>query len=278
MTNGVNGNQVGVANPGLGPLADNGGPTQTIALMTGSPAIDAGSNALAVDPSTGQTLTTDQRGTGFARIVNGTVDIGAYEVQSYITAAAVGWGTQTAALETASDGLRLLPAGRSTDMPWLGIDSVQLTLTEAESLSAGDVTVSSAIGASYGPVTVSGSGTSYTITFANAITKADRVTISIGNDYIAPFSRELDVLPGDFNDDGVVNSQDLVGVRNEWLHIDGAKPTIFGDINGDGVVNAADYNDVRTEVGTTLPSSSDVIVAVVTGSQINPAAGADWHK
>ena len=52
LTNGVNGNQVGVANPGLGTLADNGGPTQTIALLPGSPAIDKGSNALAVDPST----------------------------------------------------------------------------------------------------------------------------------------------------------------------------------------------------------------------------------
>ena len=62
LTSGVNGNQVGVANPGLSPLRDYGGPTQTIALLPGSPAIDAGSNALAVDPTTGQPLTTDQRG------------------------------------------------------------------------------------------------------------------------------------------------------------------------------------------------------------------------
>ena len=40
--------------------------------LPGSPAIDAGSNALI--PSG---VTTDQR--GYARIVNGTVDIGAYE-------------------------------------------------------------------------------------------------------------------------------------------------------------------------------------------------------
>ena len=69
LTNGTNGNRVGVANPGLGQLADNGGPTQTIALLPGSPAIDKGSNALAVDPNTGQPLTTDQRGPGFVRIV-----------------------------------------------------------------------------------------------------------------------------------------------------------------------------------------------------------------
>jgi hypothetical protein len=79
LTNGTNGNQVGVATPGLGALGDNGGPTETIALLPGSPAIDKGSNALAVDPATGQALTTDQRGDGFGRIHNGTVDIGAYE-------------------------------------------------------------------------------------------------------------------------------------------------------------------------------------------------------
>jgi hypothetical protein len=83
LTNGVNGNQVGVADPGLDPLGlqGNGGPTLTIALLPGSPAIDAGSNALAVDPQ-GNPLATDQRGPGFPRIVNGTVDIGAFEYNS----------------------------------------------------------------------------------------------------------------------------------------------------------------------------------------------------
>jgi hypothetical protein len=68
------------ADPQLGPLQDNGGPTQTMALLPGSPAIDGGSNALAVDAQ-GNPLSTDQRGTGFNRVVNGTVDIGAFEVQ-----------------------------------------------------------------------------------------------------------------------------------------------------------------------------------------------------
>ena len=132
-----------------------------------------------------------------------------------VTAVSVGWGTQTAALQTAGDGIRLLPAGRKTDLPWLGIDQVSITLGAAATLTAGDVTVTSAIGVNYGPVTVSGSGTSYTITLAQPIDKADRVTITIGSASIATFTRRLDVLPGDFNDDGVVNSQDLVGVRNE---------------------------------------------------------------
>ena len=58
----------------LGPLADNGGPTQTHALLPGSPAIDAGDNTDAPE--------WDQRGIGFPRIVNGTIDIGAFEVQA----------------------------------------------------------------------------------------------------------------------------------------------------------------------------------------------------
>ncbi len=64
LTNGVNGNIVGV-NPLLAPLGNYGGPTQTMALLPGSPAIDAGDTALAVDDQ-GNPLTTDQRGTGFA--------------------------------------------------------------------------------------------------------------------------------------------------------------------------------------------------------------------
>ena len=64
---------VAVADLHLGALADHGGPTQTIALLAGSPAIDAGSNSLASG------LTTDQR--LLARIAHGKVDIGAYEVQ-----------------------------------------------------------------------------------------------------------------------------------------------------------------------------------------------------
>ncbi len=45
----------------LGPLANNGGPTQTMALLPGSIAIDAGSNASALGPD-GKPLATDQRG------------------------------------------------------------------------------------------------------------------------------------------------------------------------------------------------------------------------
>lgn len=59
--------------PLLDALADFGGPTLTMALLPGSPAIDAGNNVAA--------LATDQRGAGFLRHVGRRTDIGAFEVQ-----------------------------------------------------------------------------------------------------------------------------------------------------------------------------------------------------
>lgn len=65
-------NLIGV-DPLLGPLADNGGPTLTHALLPGSPAIDAGNPAIQNPPAA------DQR--GFARIYGPAIDIGAVEAQ-----------------------------------------------------------------------------------------------------------------------------------------------------------------------------------------------------
>jgi hypothetical protein len=75
IVDGVDGNLVGTPaaplSPHLGLLQDNGGPTATLALLPGSPAIDSGTNA--------GIPATDQR--GFNRAVGGTADIGAYEFQ-----------------------------------------------------------------------------------------------------------------------------------------------------------------------------------------------------
>jgi CSLREA domain-containing protein len=92
----------------LGPLANNGGPTQTHALLPGSPAIDKGS-------ATG----TDQR--GFARPVDNEAianaangaDIGAFEVQLAPTAASVS------------------VSGRVTTASGRGIRNVQITLIDS---------------------------------------------------------------------------------------------------------------------------------------------------
>jgi len=84
LTNGVNGDQVGTdanpIDPKLGPLQDNGGPTQTMALLSGSPAISAG------DATTCESLVgphgahdTDQRGQPRNSASRGTCDVGAFD-------------------------------------------------------------------------------------------------------------------------------------------------------------------------------------------------------
>jgi len=96
------GDQVGTSgspiNPLLGPLQNNGGPTLTRALLTNSPAIDAG-NAFS--------LSTDQRGftrpfdTAVGNVSDG-ADIGAFEVQaSPATITATAGTPQTAVINTA---------------------------------------------------------------------------------------------------------------------------------------------------------------------------------
>ncbi|MBD2461131.1 DUF4347 domain-containing protein [Oscillatoria sp. FACHB-1407] len=66
----------GVTDPGLNPLANNGGPTQTHSLTDTSLARDAGSNP--------DGLTTDQRGAGFSRVVGSSADIGAFEAPEVV--------------------------------------------------------------------------------------------------------------------------------------------------------------------------------------------------
>ncbi len=68
LTNGVNGNIIG-SDPNLGSLADNGGYTQTMPLLAGSPAIDVGND--------GACPATDQR--GVTRPQGNVCDIGAVE-------------------------------------------------------------------------------------------------------------------------------------------------------------------------------------------------------
>jgi uncharacterized repeat protein (TIGR01451 family) len=131
--------------PLLGPLADNGGPTQTMALLTGSPAIDAGSNSIP-----GLTIpTTDQRGAvrGPAGLNAGaTVDIGAYEASSsYLVTstadsddvgafrAAVGWANVSTNANPASIAS---PAPNTIDFDSAGLFATAQTITLSASLGA----------------------------------------------------------------------------------------------------------------------------------------------
>ncbi len=80
----------------------------------------------------------------------------------------------------------------------------------------------------------------------------------IGGDFDFAFN----VLPGDVNQDGIVNSQDLALVSSNWLK---AGPT--GDLNGDMIVNSQDLALISSNWLATLPVGSAQANAIVTGAE-----------
>jgi hypothetical protein len=110
------------------------------------------------------------------------------------------------------------------------------------------------------PTAVSGIGTTTVTwtfnpltlgTFATSLVNAGANALQdvAGHSLANPFNQTIKVLTGDVNDDGVVNSPDVVLVNNA---IPAAYSLIY-DINGDGVVNAADVTLVRGKLNNKLP-------------------------
>jgi hypothetical protein len=77
-------NLLDVANPGLSPVGNYGGTTQTYAILPGSPAISAGTQAY---DSQNNPITTDQRG---LPLDSPTPDIGAFQSQGFVLAPLAG--------------------------------------------------------------------------------------------------------------------------------------------------------------------------------------------
>jgi hypothetical protein len=95
--------------PNLGTFRYNGGSTQTMELLAGSPAVNSGSDTVLIDP---YNFATDQRGT--ARKIGVHVDIGAYESNSL----EAGLPVNTYGTSVSSDNLaiRLFPNPASREL------------------------------------------------------------------------------------------------------------------------------------------------------------------
>jgi parallel beta-helix repeat protein len=134
------GNLLGVA-PLLGTLGNYGGPTQTMPLQSGSPAIDAGSNSLI--PSA---VTTDQRGPGFARIWGKNVDIGAYEYQIAVVGVSPAQGPAAGGTSATITGTGFTDAtavnfGTTPATTFAVVSDNQITATSPAGTGMADVTV-----------------------------------------------------------------------------------------------------------------------------------------
>ena len=138
-------------NPLLAPLGDYDGPTQTAALLPGSPAIDAGNNALI--PAG---VTTDQR--GLPRNVNGVVDIGAFESSGFTIVATSGTGQSTVVYTSFSEPLVATVTANNPIEPVAG---GLVTFTPPPSGASATLTGS--------PATISATGTATVTAAANGV-------------------------------------------------------------------------------------------------------------
>ena len=105
------------------------------------------------------------------------------------------------------------------------------------------------------PTSVSGSGTNTvtwpinTLVNGNYTASLSAAITNLSSTPISPFNQPIRILYGDFNDDGVVNSQDVVLVNSARSQA----YNVLADMNGDGVVDVNDVNIVRSQVGKTNP-------------------------
>ncbi len=299
LVNGVNGNQVGVADPGLDPngLQANGGPTQTIALLPGSPAIDAGSNALAIDPTTGLPLAYDQRGPGFPRIVNGTVDIGAFEYQGpffVVTAqppASVTAGSDfglTVTAENASGGV---------DTSFNGTVTVALSNNPGGGTLGGTLTATAQDGvATFSDLTLDQAGSGYTLLVSasgvnSATTDAFDVTPAAASQLLVTAQTPSPVLTGS-TFGLVVTAEDPYGnVATSFggsvavaLSNNPGNATLGGTLSvtpQDGVATFSDLTINQPGIGFTLKVSSSGLTGATTDpftvqTTVNSSVGVTW--
>jgi hypothetical protein len=138
IVNGVNGNIVGgngnpVINALLGPLQNNGGPTQTMALLPGSPAIGHADNS--------QAPATDQRGVTRLDLAGETTDIGAFEVQA-LSLALGGFPSTTTAGAAGTFTVTALNADGTTNTSYSG--TIHFTSTDGQVVLPADYTFTAA--------------------------------------------------------------------------------------------------------------------------------------
>jgi len=213
-------------NPLLGALTNNGGVTQTHTLLSGSPAINAGNNAKALDAE-GTPLTTDQRGTGFPRILDGTIDIGAFEAT------------------TGSLSVQLTLQGRANPAPHA---SRVVTVNVQIQSQGGGTTLYNQNFATNSSSTFSipnlATGV-YLFTFKGTHTLARQQTITIDSGVNLTTTPVL--LEGDANGSNHVNITDFsllataFGKTNAQVGYN-----VLTDFNNDGIVNISDFSLLAT--------------------------------
>ena len=250
--------------PKFGPLQYNGGPTDTLALLSGSPAIDKGTSS----GLTG-TLTTDQRGVGYKRTVDKSIgnatggdgtDIGAFEFGAQIKAVSrkthgtAGSFNVNLPLFGPKLGVECRTGGNS------GVFKMILTFPTAITLDSTSVTPdpnAPSATASVSSSSVSGSTVTVNLT---GVSNAQTIFVTLSNvsdgTHTNDVSVPMGVLLGDTTNNGSVTSSGSpndVTLTQSKVGQSVTSSTFREDVTVDGVINSTDVNLVQSKVGTKLP-------------------------
>jgi len=257
ITNGINGNQVGTSGaplvPQLAGLLNNGGPTQNRLPDGNSPALGAG------NPAGFLSTDTDQRGTGFLRVVNGVTDIGAVQLQGIALAATAGT-PQSALVGTTFPTALAATATESCAGCASAVPGVTVTFTAPASGASGTFAgaVNTAVTNSSGVATAQPftanliAGGPYTIT-ASATTP-DQASPATANFMLT--------------NTGMVSKPVLTVTANNATKVAGAAlpaftATITGFVNGDTIAVVSGAPSLTTTATAASPAGTYPIIAAM---------------
>ncbi|MFN8523656.1 MAG: choice-of-anchor Q domain-containing protein [Chloroflexota bacterium] len=225
-----------VGTVGLGPLTDNGGPTNTHALVAGSAALNTGSNAACPG--------TDQRGAPRAQTVADPCDIGAYEKAAFIVTKTTDTNDGACSVPDCSLREALAAAGAGDAIGFAPGLAGTITLGGAELPVARSVSI---VGPGPAVLAVSGNGASRVFNVSASGVTISGLTIRGGNA---------------FNGGGILNSGGLT-VRGSTITSNAASNL------GGGLYNATNASLVLVASvvsGNTVIGGGGGIVNVTSGT------------
>ena len=243
-------------NPLLAPLGNYGGPTETLALLPGSPAIDAGNNSLIPAGDT-----TDQRGASFPRVVNGTADIGAFESSGFSIAVTSGSGQSTPLNTTFSDPLVVTVTAHNSDEPVAGglVTFTPPASGASATLSSRSATIGSAGTASI-TATANNIGGSYAVTAtASGITTPASFSLTNNTNIMLAVTKTAD------------SSSVTVGTNGApvgyTVTISNTNPVAATGVTLNDPLPPGAYGDIKWTIDTSKGNPSDFAISGAVGSQ-----------
>jgi len=259
-------------NPGVAPLSNNGGPTQTHALTSFSPALDAGDPAGCTDGAS--MLQTDQRGARRATPSTDPgvrCDVGAFEL-SRMSVNAGSDQRVAGGVAVALDGSASSADAGIASYVWTQVSGASVTLTNSSSALAGFT-------APVGPAVLT---FQLTVTDTFGTSGSDMVTVTVNGSPVADAGGDQNVAGGDTVTLDGTASQDADGAIAiySWLQTAGEPVALSGGSGATPTFVAPATADVLvfqlTVTDNDGATSSDSVTVTVTAP--TPPPGSDSNQ